>query len=149
VWRQSTFVNARQTLLTSPRNSIRAQENLFAFASCKTLITTSPQPVQLQPMIAALASMGIQVLELPNISEIAEKSHPHFPFEKTFETARNDPIIVLHTSGTTELPKPIVWTHDVCVTAVSDFEPPAGYFNQASLYAGYVRVRDQHATRSS
>ncbi|PQE15461.1 NRPS-like enzyme protein [Rutstroemia sp. NJR-2017a BVV2] len=125
-----------KTLLTSPRNSIRAQENLFAFASCKTLITTSPQPVQLQPMIAALSSMGIQVLELPNISEIAEKSHPHFPFEKTFETARNDPIIVLHTSGTTELPKPIIWTHDVCVAAVSDLEPPAGYFNQASLYAG-------------
>jgi acyl-coenzyme A synthetase/AMP-(fatty) acid ligase len=100
-------------------------------------------------MIAALSTMGIQVLELPNISDIAEKSHPHFPFEKTFETARNDPFIVLHTSGTTELPKPIIWTHDVCVTAITDPEPPACYFNQASLYAGYMRIQDQHATTSS
>ncbi|KAI9644957.1 hypothetical protein NHQ30_006992 [Ciborinia camelliae] len=128
-----------KTLLTSPRNSILAQENLFNFAECKVLVTTTPQPVQLQPMIAALSSKGIRVLELPNILELIEKSHPHFPFEKTFEGAKNEPFVVLHTSGTTELPKPIVWTHDYYATATVEPEPPAGYINQASLYAG-VRI---------
>ncbi|KAF7931397.1 hypothetical protein EAE99_003868 [Botrytis elliptica] len=125
-----------KTLLTSPRNSIRAQENLFAFAECKTLVTTSPQPAQLQPMITALSSMGIRILELPGFSELTEKPQRHFPFEKTFEAARNEPFAVLHTSGTTELPKPIVWTHDYIATCTQRNEPPPGYVNQMELYAG-------------
>ncbi|APA06277.1 hypothetical protein SS1G_01217 [Sclerotinia sclerotiorum 1980 UF-70] len=128
-----------KTLLISPRNSIRAQENLFSFAECKTLVTVSPQPAQLQPMINALSSMGIQVLELPNVLELTEKHHPHFPFEKKFEGAKNEPFAVLHTSGTTELPKPIVWSHDYIATSIQRLEAPAGYVNQADLYAG-VRI---------
>lgn len=80
--------------------------------------------------------MGIRVLELPNILELTEKSHPHFPFEKTFENAKDEPFVVLHTSGTTELPKPIVWTHDFCASATILPEPTAGYINQASYYTG-------------
>ncbi|TGO45147.1 hypothetical protein BCON_0418g00100 [Botryotinia convoluta] len=125
-----------KTLLTSPRNSIRAQENLFAFAECKTLVTTSPQPAQLQPMIAALSSMGIRILELPELSELTEKPQRHFPFEKTFEAAQNEPFVVLHTSGTTELPKPIVWSHDYIATCTQRNESPPGYVNQMELYAG-------------
>ncbi|ESZ93908.1 hypothetical protein SBOR_5701 [Sclerotinia borealis F-4128] len=122
-----------KTFLTSPRNSIRAQENLFTFAECKILVTTSPQPAQLQPMITALSSMGIRILEL------TQKPHPHFPYWKTFEAARDEPFAVLHTSGTMELPKPIVWTHDYYATSLLNPEPPAGFINLASLYVG-VRI---------
>ena len=37
-----------------------------------------------------------------------EERYPHFPYDKSFEEARWDPMVVLHTSGTTGLPKPIV-----------------------------------------
>lgn len=136
-----TSVDGNQTLLTSPRNSIRAQENLFAFAKCKILVTTSPKPAQLQPMITALSFMEIQVLELPDILELTEKSHEHFPFEKTFAAARNEPFAVMHTSGTTELPKPIFWNHNYYATSILLPEPPAGYINQASLYAVYKCIQ--------
>lgn len=33
---------------------------------------------------------------------------PHFPYTKSFEQAEWDPLVVLHTSGSTGLPKPIV-----------------------------------------
>jgi acyl-coenzyme A synthetase/AMP-(fatty) acid ligase len=33
---------------------------------------------------------------------------PHFHYHKTFEQAQWDPVAVLHTSGSTGLPKPIV-----------------------------------------
>ncbi|KAF7936357.1 uncharacterized protein EAE98_002576 [Botrytis deweyae] len=128
-----------KALLISPRNSIRAQENLLTFTKCKTLVTTSPQSAQLQPMIAALSSKGIQVLELPNILDLIEKPQEKFPFKKTFEAAKDEPFVVLHTSGTTELPKPIVWTHDYIATATQRNEAPTGYVNQMDLYAG-VRI---------
>ncbi|EMR82848.1 putative nrps-like enzyme protein [Botrytis cinerea BcDW1] len=128
-----------KALLISPRNSIRAQENLLIFTKCKILVTTSPQSAQLQPVIAALSSMGVQILELPNILNLTEKSHEKFPFKKTFEAAKDEPFVVLHTSGTTELPKPIVWTHDYIATATQRNETPAGYVNQMELYTG-VRI---------
>lgn len=82
--------------------------------------------------------MGIQVLELPNIAELVEKPHPHFPYEKSFDSAKDEPFAVLHTSGTTELPKPIVWNHDYYVTSILRAEAPVGFVNQAGFYAGYV-----------
>lgn len=37
-----------------------------------------------------------------------EKRVPHFPYNKTYEEAQWDPVVVLHTSGSTGFPKPIV-----------------------------------------
>ncbi|KAF7951800.1 hypothetical protein EAE96_007098 [Botrytis aclada] len=87
-------------------------------------------------MITALSSMSIRILELPKLSELTEKPQRHFPFEKTFEAAQNEPFTVLHTSGTTELPKPIVWNHDYIATCTQRNEPPPSYVNQMELYAG-------------
>lgn len=33
---------------------------------------------------------------------------PHFPYTKTFDEAEWDPVVVLHTSGSTGFPKPII-----------------------------------------
>jgi acyl-coenzyme A synthetase/AMP-(fatty) acid ligase len=34
-----------------------------------------------------------------------------YPYTKTFDQAAQDPYLILHTSGTTGLPKPILWNH--------------------------------------
>lgn len=54
----------------------------------------------------------MKILELPSIDELldAESTEP-FPFDKTFERSKNEPFCILHTSGTTGVPKPILWTH--------------------------------------
>lgn len=38
------------------------------------------------------------------------------PFEKTWDEAGSDPWIIFHTSGTTGMPKPIVYTHSMMVS---------------------------------
>jgi acyl-CoA synthetase (AMP-forming)/AMP-acid ligase II len=34
-----------------------------------------------------------------------------YPYDKTFDEAKNHPVMVVHTSCSTSLPKPIVWTN--------------------------------------
>lgn len=36
---------------------------------------------------------------------------PHFPYPKTYEDAKWDPAVILHTSGSTGTPKPITIRH--------------------------------------
>lgn len=59
----------------------------------------------------------MKVLELPGVDELldAESTEP-FPYNKTFDQAINDPFCLLHTSGTTGVPKPISWTHGLIGT---------------------------------
>lgn len=42
---------------------------------------------------------------------VTQASTAHYPYEKTFEEAAHDPFIVIHTSGSTGLPKPIILRH--------------------------------------
>ena len=42
---------------------------------------------------------------------LAQESVDHYPYEKSFEEAAHDPFIVIHTSGSTGLPKPITLYH--------------------------------------
>lgn len=40
-----------------------------------------------------------------------------FPFAKSYKQAANDPLLVLHTSGSSGLPKPVTYTHAVMASA--------------------------------
>lgn len=42
---------------------------------------------------------------------LAQDNVAHYPYDKTFEEAAHDPFIVIHTSGSTGLPKPITLYH--------------------------------------
>ncbi|KAL2288752.1 hypothetical protein FJTKL_03420 [Diaporthe vaccinii] len=48
-----------------------------------------------------------------------------YPYGKTFEEARDDPIVVLHSSGSTGLPKPITITHGSIAAHDNDHNIPA------------------------
>ena len=85
-------------LFTSPRNSLAAHVNLFVSTDCHTMITTDPRP---PPVIGLLAANPMRVLTVPGLEELLTAEYPHYPYAKTYEEARNDPFVVLHTSGST------------------------------------------------
>lgn len=70
------------------------------------------------PLVAeVLLQKSMQILELPELNDLldAESTEP-FPYDKKFENALNEPFCLLHTSGTTGVPKPISWTHGLIGT---------------------------------
>lgn len=80
----------------------------------------------------------MQVYQIPELEELLDQDHPHYHFEKTFEQARGEPLVVLHTSGTTGLPKPIIWTHDWAASFARERQlpPPSGFESSDSLLLG-------------
>jgi acyl-coenzyme A synthetase/AMP-(fatty) acid ligase len=56
-----------------------------------------------------LQERDMEAIEIGDVDKwFPQEEVPHFPYDKTFEEAEFDPVVVLHTSGSTGLPKPIV-----------------------------------------
>ncbi|KAI0404426.1 hypothetical protein F4802DRAFT_227590 [Xylaria palmicola] len=100
-------------LLLSPRNTLEANLSLLETLDCNTFITpiNFPLPVVKQ----TLAARPMQHVEVPNFHHWLENKDgeewKHYPYTKTFEEANAEPFAVLHTSGSTGLPKPVIQTH--------------------------------------
>ena len=59
----------------------------------------------------------MKLLDVPEIDELLDaESAEIFPYNKTFDEAIQDPFCLLHTSGSTGVPKPISWSHGLIGT---------------------------------
>jgi acyl-coenzyme A synthetase/AMP-(fatty) acid ligase len=101
-----------KAFLPSPRNSTVAQKDLLTRLGCRALATTDPEP----PFVSSiLREYPVQtVVRIPSLDELLrEGDHvPPYPYDKSFDAARNDPVFVLHTSGSTGIPKPMIYTNE-------------------------------------
>lgn len=115
--------------LTSPRNSAVAHQSLFKKLDCNTLLTSAPQP----PFIGAiLDAYPMKVVEIPNLQTLLTTKYPHFEYSKTYPESVLDRLCIIHTSGSTGIPKPIIWTHDMGAKhmRMQRLSPPAGCISQ-------------------
>ena len=109
-------------------NTIPAYLNLFDLFDCEVILAPEPR----QPTLnAILDARSLRLHEAPSAEELLGKRHPHFPYDQTFESAQSELLVVLHTSGTTTLPKAIIWTHDFAGSymMVAQPDPPKGFGN--------------------
>ncbi|KAK2595805.1 hypothetical protein QQS21_006568 [Conoideocrella luteorostrata] len=111
----------------SLRNSKAAFEDLFQRLDCKTVITTSPEPAP----VSLLSTCGVRKkLHIRSLSELLnDQDVTDYPYEKTYEQAKHDPICVLHTSGSTGIPKPLIFTNEFVAAVASNtsLQPPEGF----------------------
>lgn len=116
-------------LMTAPRNSVPMHLHIMATTDCKTLLHAE----QIDPVtVVGSDDAGIEAVQIPSMDELfsdaAEESRAkNYDFNKPFEECRNDAIMILHTSGSTGMPKSVKIKHDhisVCAT-LQHMEPVA------------------------
>lgn len=68
-------------------------------------------------MSQLLAQRSMKVLAIPEVDELLQTEPVlDYSYNKTFDEASNDPFCVLHTSGSTGHPKPIIWKNSLLAT---------------------------------
>lgn len=120
-------------LLISPRNSVSDHISLFKATESRGLLT--PIEPCLPVVTSLLKEHSIRVINSPSLGQLLDGDYPHYPFPKTFMEARDEPLVVVHTSGTTTVPKPIIYTHDFAASYMQwgQLEAPPGSESQVSL----------------
>ncbi|OCL15374.1 acetyl-CoA synthetase-like protein [Glonium stellatum] len=96
-----------KTLFSSHRNSLAGHIDLIHKTDCKILLHSSAFPVN--HILEACKMRPFIIPELENIFD--EDPVNPYPFQKSWEDAHNDPCLVIHTSGSTGLPKPVIRKH--------------------------------------
>lgn len=100
--------------MISPRNSIEASLAVLKATDCNIWVLPKQQP---KFMSQLLAQRSMKVLAIPEVDELLQaESVLDYSYNKTFEEASNEPFCVLHTSGSTGHPKPIIWKNSLLAT---------------------------------
>ncbi|KAH9998549.1 nonribosomal peptide synthetase [Xylariaceae sp. FL0662B] len=95
-----------KALFISPRNSREAQMNLFNKTDCRIVFFSTSHRTTVEPWLELREMKAIEVDPLD--AWFPSHELPAFPYNKTFEQAEWTPLVVLHTSGSTGLPKPVI-----------------------------------------
>ncbi|KND91935.1 Carboxylic acid reductase [Tolypocladium ophioglossoides CBS 100239] len=94
-----------QALFISPRNSVEGQLSLLEATRCGHFWHAESLRSIVQPWTSA---RPMQVEVVPSPEAWLDAAPEPFPYDRPFEQARWEPFVVLHTSGSTGIPKPIV-----------------------------------------
>ncbi|TGO61871.1 hypothetical protein BCON_0024g00750 [Botryotinia convoluta] len=96
-------------LLNSPRNSVEGHLNVIKQAECNIWLLPSHSTGNIREVLKA---RPMTVLDCPELDFFLDEIPvPHYAYNKTWAEASQEPTLVLHTSGSTGLPKPIVIRH--------------------------------------
>jgi len=104
-----------KALFVSPRNTQEGQINLFEHTECHTVWFDETYKEVVQTWLQERDMHAVMTLPIDKWFP-AERIEP-FPYNKTFDEAEWDPLLVLHTSGSTGFPKPVVCKHGMLAVA--------------------------------
>ena len=79
------------------------------------------------------------VVEVPEVSFFLDEQHPTVQFDRLIEVDYlSEPLFVVHTSGSTGIPKPLIYTHAMAAMnrRMMSLDPPSGYESQDKMYQG-------------
>lgn len=101
-------------MLLSPRNSVDGHLNVLDRCGCDLWILPT---YRIGHVDAVLQKRPMKVASCPELLDfLLEEPVSNYPYDKAFAEARSEPFVVLHTSGSTGLPKPIIITNGCIAT---------------------------------
>jgi acyl-coenzyme A synthetase/AMP-(fatty) acid ligase len=101
----------RPLLLPSPRNAVVNTIALLEQTGCKTLFYSGNLNVQEEELRETIK--GLTMIEVPSLDQMSTSKTEEFLYTKTWEEAKKDVALIVHTSGSTGLPKPIYHNQSV------------------------------------
>ena len=119
-------------LFVSPKNSDAGHLNILEKADCHIFLTA-----KMAKFDHILSQRTMKTAIVPELQELLDNSPvPMYPYTKNFEQARKDPCLVLHTTGSTGLPKPITWKLEILSTYEAWRKIPSvdGYIPTTEVY---------------
>lgn len=132
-------------LLVSPRNTLEQQLYLLDKTGCGIFV--SPPNFPLPVMKQILAARPMRHFEIPDLYYWLDSSKLEgkpYAYTKTFAEAKEEPWVVLHTSGSTGLPKPITQPHGTIAAFDAFRDPPSP--EQTPVYPGPGAPRRVYST---
>lgn len=96
-------------LQSAPRNSLPMHHNLFDTTDCHTLFLDK----NINPALIA-GDRNMKIIVAPELSELLDPQGPEpraYPYTKTWDEIKHEPMAILHTSGSTGMPKPVYVSH--------------------------------------
>ncbi|KAI1874087.1 uncharacterized protein JN550_002666 [Neoarthrinium moseri] len=117
-----------KVLFLSPNNSKEGAAAIINATSCRLWVHPQGQPRD--PLLEELRQEhDMHVLEMPEVEELLDADTvAHYSYTKNYDEAAAEPFCVLHSSGSTGLPKTITITHGLVATvdAVQLLPPTEG-----------------------
>lgn len=142
----ATIKTGYQVLFVSPRNSQEAQLNLFEKTDCHLIAFPESHASVVQPLLDERD--GMKPFKVAPLEEWLDgKPASHYPYDKTFKEAEWEPMCVLHTSGSTGLPKPIVVRQGMFALADAWKEAPE-WDGKKPLWSTFVNGAKRHLCTS-
>ncbi|PWY76131.1 NRPS-like enzyme [Aspergillus sclerotioniger CBS 115572] len=101
-------------LLPSTRLSDDAYQHILNATDCHTFLSTPEKQRRVAEIQAFRQDTAF--FEVPSIAELLDAKVEHYPYTKTYREAEDDVAIIIHSSGTTGMPKPVPLTHGFLAT---------------------------------
>jgi acyl-CoA synthetase (AMP-forming)/AMP-acid ligase II len=127
-------------MLLSPRNSVEGHLAVIDRCSCDLWILPTQRIGHVDQV---LEKRPMHEAALPELSDLLENEIvPSYSYNKPFFEARQDPFVVLHTSGSTGLPKPVIVPNgSLATTDAHHLLPPVeGRLTQAQYFTNPHRA---------
>ncbi|KAH8676528.1 hypothetical protein BGZ60DRAFT_468473 [Tricladium varicosporioides] len=96
-------------VIPGTRNAISNTEHILNETKCQILFCAQ----EILDTYQVLDKMvnGLRVIEAPSLEKMISQYPKYFPFNKSWEDVADQAAVIVHTSGSTGMPKPIYLTH--------------------------------------
>lgn len=125
-------------LLLSPRNSVAAQLHLIQATQCSKFLTSAQRAPSVIEVASSSKASNVAFHDIPSLQDFLDARCLPFVYTKTLVEAASDPFVVMHTSGSTGMPKPVIWPQSFIPAYAKQWQldPPAGMDSTDHLYQG-------------
>lgn len=121
----------------SPRNSLDDNTALLEDAGCATIVTTTSLLAVESKFPSKLSMAYIQMPEIGHWLRLQDEDESPYPYNKSFEEAKCDPFVAVHTSGSTGSPRIVTLAHGT-QTALDAYQMIPAYQARRGI-SGFLR----------